>query len=272
MPKALGPGPDYPGLVILDAMFTIFTLIGLRGQSRREIICQIYREFGRIPADIPDQSICSAIDQARIRGIGIRSDPSFWTVANMWMLEALTNRFNLEPRALAINRAILGDVERYRVSRRMRLLLAWLKARGFRVVIGSNQWTQNLVRFVKYHEIELYIDALYTSESLGVRKPDGRFWTTLLNEECWPDDRTVCHIGNSPWTDAFSYRANVWCLLWDTDSQATRIIHSPDGLPPEDAREIRTAIKGGKIAVVRDYSHLRAMIKCRFLLSAPGMR
>jgi len=81
-------------------------------------------------------------------------------------------------------------------------ILSETKRRGFKLAMLSDGWNKISRGLLKYHNIEKYFDAIFTSEDLGKRKFEGAFSDFCAAVKCEPKECLV--IGNDEKSDGIS--------------------------------------------------------------------
>ncbi len=208
-----------PALVCVDAMFTIFKP---RRGGRKNMICRTYRKLGGLHPHVSNQMIWEAIRRERIRFHEIKADEDYWLHINLSVyrsLKAARNRHKSDYQAAQdVHRRITSDITAYEPDARIIRLVGHLRDHGTRVVIGSNQEEASLQKLLRAHKVEGLFDAVYTSESLGMRKPYKDFWEAILCRENGSSE-TTAHVGNSPNSDIGAARLGIRTLLWDPSGE-----------------------------------------------------
>ncbi len=247
----LGLSPSPTTLLCVDAMFTIFKP---RRGGRKQMICRTYWKLGGLHRRVTSRMIWEAIMRERFRFRELKADDDYWLHVNLAVfrsLEAATDRHKSDYQAAQdVHRRITSDIAAYEPDGRIIRLIRHLREREIRVVIGSNQDENSLRRLLKAHKIDGLFDEVYTSESLGTRKPYPDFWERILERE----SRTVAeiiHLGNSPNSDIGAARLGIRTLLWDPGGGIREAIRSKRSFrlvhPDVDEKEFFRLLHGGLV-------------------------
>ena len=236
-------------LVMVDAMFTL--LVTARG-SRNRLTTKIYCEHAHIGAD-NSRRILQAINIARLRFSSELLDDDYWVHVNIDVLRGLQPDWELARQAEAagqIHHRFLSDTDLFAVDTKLLTAVCELKQRGARLVIASNQRQVTLLQLLRHFEVLQHFDAVYTSEELGVRKPNAGFWEQILKAENVRPEAAL-HIGNSPRSDAGAARLGIRTLIRDPKNELERFGSNRRrriaGLTPEVSRDLRECLKAGHL-------------------------
>lgn len=91
-------------------------------------------------------------------------------------------------------------------------LIERLRQQGIAVYVASN-FDQRLLQVVAGHRTALPVDGVFTSAAVGYRKPDPRFYDTLL-QQLGLSPEQVCMIGDRWWEDYAAPRACGLVAYW----------------------------------------------------------
>ena len=235
-------------LVMVDAMFTLLVNCN---STRNSLTTRIYCEHAQILA--PSRRILGAIDIARQRFSSDLLDDDFWLHVNLYVIRRLQPDWKLGKQAEAagkIHECFLSDQGLFTVDTRLLKAVHDLKQRGARLVIASNQRQATLHRLLEHFGVLAHFDAIYTSEELGVRKPNAAFWEQILKAENVGPEAAL-HIGNSPRSDAGAARLGIRTLIRDPKNELERFANNRRrriaGLTPEVSRDLRECLKAGHL-------------------------
>jgi len=112
--------------------------------------------------------------------------------------------------ALAKYREFLAA--RSRISPRLPEALAWLKSRGLKLAILSNERVSRVEAFLSATGIAGFFDELVVSEGIGVEKPDERFFSLAL-ERCGASGPETAMFGDNEIADGACRRLGIRFVL-----------------------------------------------------------
>jgi len=264
-------------LVVVDFMFTLLQPVKRR---RQKMLCGVYRDPGNtgkpiLPDNVNNRRIWRTILEQRRRFLAIKDDDEFWQVVNTFvyreLLELGTPRYRLAAHYsdLAHTR-VLTDPALYRVDRQILGVVRYLKATGVKVVIGSNSRDEAVMRMLRSFGIDDEFECVYTSESLGVRKPFSEFWEKIAEIERVQIGE-MAHLGNSAVSDTGLADIGSNVCLYDPNQELKKFLAGDvDKLPtsPERAREVLSMIVDGRVTVCRGPSCIRDWIQPHLATSA----
>ncbi len=96
--------------------------------------------------------------------------------------------------------------------------LDYLKSKGIKIYCASNE-NEELNNFFIHFGISKYFEKVFTSEKLGVEKPNPRFFETILKETDYSPDEVI-HVGDSLVSDCLgAHRAGIKSVLIDRDNK-----------------------------------------------------
>lgn len=260
-------------LLMVDLMFTVLILRSKK--SRKTAICAIYRQIGRLPDDVTDDVIWRKINEVRHRYAAIKDDERFWYFVNMIALEELIVdgrvRQHANSFAKEIHREILTNEELYAFQPSMIDMLAWVRKRGVRVVIVSNQKEEYASAHLDHFGIRHAFDAAYYSGDLGVKKPHPEIWQMVLGRESELlgreiDPARAVHLGNSANSDAGAARLGIPVMLYDRYGELRQLAEgdlSGLDIPEQDPVELYRLLASGIVSVHRDIASLRNVLRQR---------
>lgn len=259
-------------LVCVDAMFTIFKP---KRFGRRRMICEAYRRSGGLERGVTNQAIWNTILEERQRFRELKGYEDYWLHVNLAVfrsLPAAPGRHKSDYQAAQdVHRRITCDASLYEPDAAIIRLILWLRERGVRVVIGSNQEEANLARLLRQHRLRELFGQVYTSEALGTRKPYPEFWQRILAAEGAGTNEAL-HIGNSPNSDIGAARLGIRTLLWDRQGDIRAVLRSKKGFhlahPDVDEDEFFRLLHSGLVQSFN--SHRQAMEVLRCCLPAPA--
>lgn len=132
-------------------------------------------------------------------------------------------------------------LDRTRVDPELPSALAWLRARGFRIGILSNERTERIETFLDRTGLAAHFDAVVVSEAVGVQKPDERIFRIALERLGTAAEETAM-FGDSEVADGACRRIGMVFVLvtqyrrsgwgWDAGSA-----HAPDCVLQRISRE-----------------------------------
>lgn len=113
-------------------------------------------------------------------------------------------------------------------------LLASARARGWRVAIVTNNVTREQVLKIERGGLAAHIDALVTSEAVGVSKPDPAIWRHAIDRVSGTRDDALV-FGDSLATDVAGARAAGLPVVWFSRHGAVADVPTVTALTPAHA-------------------------------------
>lgn len=254
------------GLVTVDAMRTVF----LMRKALARVTGDVYRSEGRL--DVGNNDVVRSVTKNRARFSSDLLDDEYWLHVNLAVIQELAPKMQVHLAAAAakrIHERFLGDDRLYRVNKDLMTIIFRLRQRGVRVVLASNQREGALKALLRKFAIAGSFDAVYTSERLGVRKPNASFWQQILAEEevFGPATR---HIGNSPRSDYGAAALGIHTAILDTRHELEACRRNPDILVPgtstEETARIREFLERGLLFPFHEMRDLRACMEHRGMI------
>ncbi|MDA0207825.1 MAG: HAD family hydrolase [bacterium] len=252
-----------PGQIRLLVVDLMFTLLLAKAHERRSMVCDVYRQIGKLSDTVQDQDIWLAIQRRRNALEPLKDDDNYWRLVNQQVLEELLVGRALQyanTRGRDIHDCILTDPSHYTVCHWLMQVLAQASKNGMRVVIGSNQRVASANHLLNHFFTDSHFSAVYTSEMLGVRKPHAMFWENILQREGIPAHEAR-HIGNSVRSDMGSVNAGVRAILLDPTHEHR--YHSTDPKnsdSPADYRRLAQLLKAGSVRAATNATELRQLL------------
>ena len=255
-------------LVMVDAMFTV---LESRETNRQGMIADIYRKDGRLSRVRP-REITRAIARARQQFSRELLDEDYWFHVNIAVIRGLDRERKVENQAAAaerIHNKMLSDASLYKVSVTLLGVIRRLRAKGIRVVIASNQREETLRKLLEEFELTNEFDSVYTSERLGVRKPNAGFWRAVLTEEAVGAGQAI-HIGNSARSDTGAAAVGICTAICDARAELETCRRHPDrpiaGLTREETQTVRRNLASGRIIPVTSMTALRRCMEAQAII------
>lgn len=255
-------------LVMVDAMFT---LLASRATNRSQMIAEIYQRDGRLTSVRP-RFVLRAIARQRQSFSKELLDDDYWFHVNLAVIRELDHLRapGLQAEAAArIHRRLISDAKLFRVEMTLLGIIRRLRKRKVRVVIASNQQEETLKRLLAGFKLTDEIDAVYTSERMGARKPNRPFWQSVLTEESVGAGEAI-HIGNSPRSDTGAAAMGICTAIWDVQEELEKCRRYPDrsisGLTPEETAIVRGNLNAGRIIPVPSMTALRRCMEAQGLI------
>lgn len=208
------------------------TVAVLKAGTMREHTLRVYREFGHIHPDVPDEKILSAIADARRIFEGAleahRNRDAFWRAINAHTLNSLT----LDGNRKQFVWSYAGEIHEsffapsaYTVRTSILETIRGLRSMGVRVAVASNATHNEALAILEHLDIAHHFDAICTSDTLGARKQDRRFWEKVV-EATHPNLSHRRHarmrnmqFGNSLYSDGYAAHYGWIVGIIDTESR-----------------------------------------------------
>ncbi len=206
------------------------TAVVLKAGTTRAHTLRVYRRWGRLPSRITDAKILETIAIARKTFEGApetaMNRDAYWLAVNTWicthLLDTQAERDKAARYAREIHEQYLS-LDQFTPSRVVMHAVRSLRARGVRVVIASNATQGEVEKTLAHFGILHQFDAMYSSDTLGVRKPDPRFFEKIIEAERmhFPSNTklTCVHIGNSLFSDSGAATLGWRVLLLDKEGK-----------------------------------------------------
>lgn len=202
--------------LVFDAMYTV---IEPKGCSRPRMNARVFSEELKIAVN--PRKLERVTRRVRENTGATAEFHRNWSEWNTKIVAELTGKpveKVSREKAEAIHSRILSDVSLYEVREDMRELLRFAK-QHFRLAIGSNQSAEYLLPMVEAFGLrEFFEERIFTSDELGVNKPNPDFFVRICQELQLAPDRT-CYIGNSVRNDISAAWLNIPVVLFDRDGK-----------------------------------------------------
>ncbi|MCH8049469.1 HAD family hydrolase [Patescibacteria group bacterium] len=261
--------------VVFDAMFTT---LQPKGRGRRKMIGDLYREAAGLDACSASDARIWRLDRTMcVRFEAIKPLKEFRRIVNTEvfreLLQGYPHRFNNAAKyAVDVRELILTSPDLYYFQPSLATFIKSLRAKGIRVVIGSNQQYDALMGLLRHpgmvpnhpeiNAVELF-DAVYTSEKLGFDKPDKDFWLEILNRE-GVKAHQVLHIGNSLRTDTGAAEVGIQVVIYDRGKEFKSVSEEGDFsdviLSEDRERVARKHLAEGRIEICHELKELRPLV------------
>jgi REG-2-like HAD superfamily hydrolase len=178
-----------------------------------EAICrEVMARFGYEATDEELRRGISAAD--RYYEFRYWSDDSFWAnevdASEMWseLYASMLEEIGIDGDRMLIGRAIydhFGDGDRWRTYPDVVPVFERLKAEGYRLALVSN-WDSRLARLCFDMGLDLYLDAILSSASIGLIKPDPHIFEVACARLDVKPSRAV-HVGDHYYADVLGARS-----------------------------------------------------------------
>ena len=246
-----------------------------RAGSKRQHTLDVYREYGHIPDDVPDDAILASIAEARRTFEGAkeahRDRDAFWRAINMTALDHLTNphrRKYTSVYAREIHEAFL-DPKRFESCTQVLDAVRKLRSLGITVVIASNSVQAEAETLIDALNVRDEFDAICTSEQFGERKTSQVFWEGVARvahptlSHAMRKRMHYIQLGNSLFSDGHAtyFGWDVWIL----DQERRYGPHTPNIRLDNQFNDIqatwmRAQIQGGRIRFISRDTHYRRFV------------
>lgn len=182
-----------------------FTMVVLKAGSVQRHTVKVYREYGRIPDDVADETILATLAEVRRLFEGLpeitKQQEVYWNAVNREVLDRLSSQAHLASKLAKDVRKNFLSLDKLQASVTVRHMLRKLRRAGIPVIGATNATREEAYEKLDHFDLLKELDRLWTSEELGARKPDVRHWERILELEKLPRSTEVIHIGNSLFSD-----------------------------------------------------------------------
>jgi HAD superfamily hydrolase (TIGR01549 family) len=195
-----------PKVVLIDAMFTIFT--PKNGLSRLQITQNLIKKLlGRKTTSEKLKKVYAEKRKKWERKLPARHSDK-WTTINREIILALFPDVPFEKAERAgrkISLEFLTNADFYTVLNDTRIFLQKARERGIRIIIASNQDKNRLKILLRRFNLNNLFHAVYTSTEIGAEKPEPRFFQAILKKEKLKAGDCLM-VGNNPKNDVWGAR------------------------------------------------------------------
>lgn len=150
----------------------------------------------------------------------------------------------------------LENVDHYRANDGLIKVIRRLHERGVHVVIGSNQREVPAMNLMRARRVKRYFDAIYTSESLGVEKPDPEFGRRILAKI--GEHGSVVYVGNSANNDWWGIQIGVTPIIYDTSGLVSEQLSA--STLPSHIVELKRHLTAGRVHLTRSNEELEELL------------
>jgi len=180
--------------------------------SLEAVVREVMERFGFSPTDEEIRRGIIAAD--RFYEERYWTDDSFWAnerdASEMWsaLYERALDEMGVDGDRHLIGRAIydhFGDGDRWRTYPDVVPVFERLRAEGFRLALVSN-WDSRLAKLCFDMGLDRYLDAVLSSASIGLIKPDPHIYEVAC-ERLSVEPRRVVHVGDHYYADVLGARS-----------------------------------------------------------------
>ncbi|PKQ28502.1 MAG: hypothetical protein CVT63_02570 [Candidatus Anoxymicrobium japonicum] len=178
-----------------------------------EAVCrEVMAEFGHYPSD--ENLRCGIVAASEYYERRYWSDDSFWAnekdASEMWseLYALMLDEIGVDGHRQLVGRAIydyFGDGDRWRPYPDVVPVFERLKAKGLRLALISN-WDSRLAKLCFDMGLDRYLDAVLSSASIGLVKPNPRIYQAACERLDVEPGRAV-HVGDQYYADVLGARS-----------------------------------------------------------------